>query len=89
MIDAMIKIREEIDEIIDEKYPNDNNVFIALNNQIDQNWRSVSTYRVGGEYRLGGISLRAGYHLEESPYNNKKLLGDISGSSYGIGFNLP
>ena len=69
--------------------PNDNNVFIALNNQIDQNWRSVSTYRVGGEYRLGGISLRAGYHLEESPYNNKKLLGDISGSSYGIGFNLP
>ena len=30
--------------------PNDNNVFIALNNQIDQNWRSVSTYRGRGEY---------------------------------------
>ena len=68
--------------------PNDNNVFIALNNQIDQSWRSVSTYRVGGEYRLGGISLRAGYHLEESPYNDKKLLGDRSGTSYGIGFNF-
>ena len=56
--------------------PNDNDVFIALNNQIDQNWRLVSNFRVGGEYRLGGLSFRAGYHLEESQYNNKKLLGD-------------
>ena len=68
--------------------PNDNDVFIALNNQIDQNWRLVSNFRVGGEYRLGGLSFRAGYHLEESQYNNKKLLGDSSGSSYGIGLNF-
>ena len=31
--------------------PNDNDVFIALNDQIDQSWTSTSSYRIGGEYR--------------------------------------
>ena len=68
--------------------PNDNDVFIALNNQIDQSWTSTSSYRIGGEYRQGGVSLRAGYHLEESPYSNTSILGDRSGYSFGIGFNF-
>ena len=68
--------------------PNDNNVFIQLNEQIDQSWSSASTYRVGGEYRQKGVSLRAGYHFEESPYTNKNVMGDRSGYSYGIGFNF-
>lgn len=34
-IDAMIKIREEIDEIIDEKYPNDNNVLTNAPHSLD------------------------------------------------------
>ena len=68
--------------------PNDNDVFIALNDQIDQNWTSTSSYRIGGEYRQGGVSLRAGYHLEETPYTNTNILGDRSGYSFGIGFNF-
>ena len=68
--------------------PNDNDVFIALNDQIDQSWTSVSSYRIGGEYRQGGVSLRVGYHLEESPYSNTSILGDRSGYSLGIGFNF-
>ena len=68
--------------------PNDNDVFIALNDQIDQSWTSVSSYRIGGEYRQGGVSLRAGYHIEESPYSNTSILGDRSGYSFGIGFNF-
>ena len=68
--------------------PNDNDVFIALNGQIDQNWTSTSSYRIGGEYRQGGVSLRAGYHLEETPYTNTNILGDRSGYSFGIGFNF-
>jgi hypothetical protein len=68
--------------------PNDNDVFIALNDQIDQSWTSVSSYRIGGEYRQSGVSLRAGYHLEESPYSNTSILGDRSGYSFGIGFNF-
>jgi hypothetical protein len=68
--------------------PNDNDVFIALNDQIDQNWTSTSSYRIGGEYRQGGVSLRAGYHLEETPYSNSSILGDRSGYSFGIGLNF-
>ena len=68
--------------------PNDNDVFIALNDQIDQSWTSTSNYRIGGEYRQGGVSLRAGYHLEESPYSNTNILGERSGYSFGIGFNF-
>lgn len=68
--------------------PNDNDVFIALNNQIDQSWTSTSSYRIGGEYRQSGVSIRAGYHLEESPYSNSSFLGDRSGYSFGIGFNF-
>ena len=68
--------------------PNDNDVFIALNDQIDHSWTSVSSYRIGGEYRQGGVSLRAGYHLEETPYSNSSILGDRSGYSFGIGLNF-
>jgi len=68
--------------------PNDNDVFIALNDQIDQSWTSVSSYRIGGEFRQGGVSLRAGYHHEESPYSNTSILGDRSGYSFGIGLNF-
>ena len=68
--------------------PNDNDVFIALNDQIDQSWTSTSSYRIGGEYRQGGVSLRAGYHLEESPYSNASIIEDRSGYSFGIGFNF-
>lgn len=68
--------------------PNDNDVFNALNDQIYQGWISTSSFRIGGEYRQGGVSLRAGYHLDETPYNHTSLLGDRSGYSYGIGFNF-
>jgi hypothetical protein len=68
--------------------PNDNDVFNALNDQIDQGWISTSSFRIGGEYRQGGVSLRAGYHLDETPYNHTSLLGDRSGYSFGIGFNF-
>jgi hypothetical protein len=34
------------------------------------------------------VSLRAGYHLEETPYSNSSILGDRSGYSFGIGLNF-
>ena len=68
--------------------PNDNDVFIALNDQIDHSWTSVSSYRIGGEYRQGGVSLRAGYHIEDTPYSNSNIQGDRSGYSFGIGLNF-
>lgn len=42
----------------------DNNAFIK------ENYGSAFNYRVGGEYRIQGFSLRAGYGVNGSPYKN-------------------
>lgn len=68
--------------------PTDNEVFRQINNQIEDQWKTTNSYRLGTEWRRGGISLRGGYHLIESPYNNTAAFGDLRGYSLGIGFNF-
>ena len=46
------------------------------------------TYRLGGEYKIEQWSLRAGYRFEESPYKNGFTIGDLTGYSFGIGYNF-
>lgn len=58
------------------------NAFIA--NQL----RAVSSLRMGGEYRLNALSLRAGYRFEQSPYANSATIGDLNGYSGGLGYNF-
>jgi len=61
----------------------DNNAFIK------QNYTSAFNYRVGGEYRIQGFSLRAGYGVNGSPYkddnNNTFQIKTYSG---GIGYRF-
>lgn len=54
------------------------------NEQIKNNYEAVSSINVGGEYRLKYVSLRAGYHFENSPYKN--VTENIKGYSLGFGF---
>ena len=63
-------------------------VFAAQNAAIENNLQAASTYRVGGEYRLKEWSLRAGYRLEESPYKNEDVMGNLSGYSLGLGYDF-
>ena len=44
--------------------------------------------RIGAEYRIKEWSLRGGYRYEQSPYKNKKVVGDLSGFSTGFGYNF-
>ncbi len=46
----------------------------------------MSTFRLGGEYRIGPMSLRAGYRYEQSPYETSGNWGDLEGYSGGIGY---
>lgn len=62
--------------------------FMFQNNIITDNLRAASTYRVGGEYRIGDFSLRGGYRLEESPYQNEITIGNLEGYSAGLGYNF-
>jgi len=48
----------------------------------------VDTFRVGGEYRIDNVSLRAGYRFEGSPYMDGVTIGDLEAISLGIGFNF-
>lgn len=63
--------------------------FFADQNDIMRNvFANASTYRFGAEYKIKQISLRGGYRFEESPYVNKTTVGDLTGYSFGLGFNF-
>lgn len=62
--------------------------FVFQNNEILDNLRAASTYRIGGELRLEDLSLRGGYRIEESPYKNETTIGELSGYTLGLGYNF-
>ena len=44
--------------------------------------------RLGAEYKINALSLRAGYRYEQSPYKNSSTIGDLKGYSGGLGYNF-
>lgn len=62
--------------------------FVSENNFIAQNLGGVSTYRIGGEYRIGPISLRGGYRYQQSPFKALSSWGDLEGYSGGLGYSF-
>ena len=68
--------------------PTSDNYFSGQNNIISSNLTSASTYKIGGEFKIKQLSLRGGYRMEESPYKNGSTVGDLSGYSLGLGYNL-
>lgn len=68
--------------------PTDDLFFNNLNNTIENTLKGVSSYKAGAEYRLNQLSLRGGFHYEESPYKNSEVLGERVGFSLGAGYNF-
>lgn len=71
-----------------ELRPTSDASFATVNSEIGRELRAVSTFRVGGEYRIKHLSLRGGYRYEQSPYANKITISDLNGFSAGIGYNF-
>ncbi|MEM9000431.1 MAG: outer membrane protein transport protein [Bacteroidota bacterium] len=71
-----------------ELRPSSDPSFALENNFISNELGIVNTYRVGGEYRIERVSLRAGYRFEESPYEDGETIGDLEGYSGGIGYDF-
>ena len=65
-----------------------NSDFDFTNENINSQLGSVTSVRVGGEFRIQKISLRGGYRFEGSPYENGDLISDLEGISAGIGYNF-
>ncbi len=68
--------------------PTTDPAFAAENDFISNQLGVVNSYRFGGEYRIERVSLRGGYRIEESPYENSDLMGDLEGYSAGIGYDF-
>lgn len=58
----------------------------AENDIITSELTDTNAIRLGGEYRIRRMSLRAGYRYEQSPYKNTKYIGDLNGYSFGLGY---
>lgn len=67
--------------------PNDN-FFRPLNIAANQLLKTSAEFRLGGEYKYKFWSFRGGYRYEQSPYENKKIMGDLTGFSTGFGYNF-
>ncbi|KDN53702.1 OmpP1/FadL family transporter [Flavobacterium seoulense] len=59
-----------------------------INSDISDELRRASEIRIGGEYKIERLSLRAGYRFEGSPYKDKKTVGNLNGYSTGLGYNF-
>lgn len=62
--------------------------FNSENQFISQQLGGVSTFRVGGEYRFGMLSLRGGYRSEQSPFKDNTDWSNLQGYSGGLGFSF-
>jgi long-subunit fatty acid transport protein len=60
----------------------------AINTEINTVLDNAAYLRIGGEGRIGDLSLRAGYWQEDSPYKNKAIMDDFSGFSLGMGIRF-
>ena len=59
-----------------------------LNTDIDQNLTSAANLNIGGEYAYKQFKFRGGYFMQESPYENDFVQGDLSGYSLGLGYTF-
>lgn len=68
--------------------PGNDPYFNSVNRSIESLLKGASILSAGGEYRINAISLRGGFHFEESPYKNDEAWGDLMGFSLGTGYNF-
>jgi len=63
-------------------------LFAVENADFSNFLKGTSSFKVGAEWRLDNISLRGGYHFEESPFKDALDTDNIEGYSFGVGFKL-
>jgi outer membrane protein transport protein (OMPP1/FadL/TodX)/uncharacterized protein UPF0164 len=71
-----------------ELRPLNDSSFSVVNSNIASELGAVSSFRLGGEYRIEQFSLRGGYRFEQSPYSDGNTIGDLTGYSGGIGYSF-
>jgi hypothetical protein len=62
--------------------------FLLVNNGLNTTLNVSNEVRAGGEYRIKQWSLRGGYRFVESPYKNKRTIGNLNSFSTGLGYSF-
>ncbi|MEN1784645.1 MAG: aromatic hydrocarbon degradation protein [Bacteroidota bacterium] len=62
--------------------------FFDANQFLSEQLGTVSSFRLGGEYRFERFSLRGGYRFEETPFLDSTEMGDLQGFSGGLGYDF-
>lgn len=62
--------------------------FSAENQDFKDNLKSVGRLNLGAEWRFDNLSLRAGLHHEQSPFEGASNEENIDGFSFGAGYNF-
>lgn len=70
------------------EYSADGANYDLVNNYYKNNLQATNEFRIGGEYRLDRVSLRAGYRFANSPYKNADIMGDLTSYSGGLGYSF-
>ncbi|RZK54745.1 MAG: hypothetical protein EOO91_15405 [Pedobacter sp.] len=66
-----------------------NSTITSNNNAVRDNYQSAVNYRVGAEYKINNVSLRAGYGLNGSPYKtDEDKFFDTKMYSGGLGYRV-
>jgi hypothetical protein len=68
--------------------PTNDSYFRGVNSTMSNQLTNSSEVRVGAEYKIKLLSLRAGYRYEQSPYKNSTTIGDLNSYSGGLGYNF-
>ncbi|MEZ7507046.1 OmpP1/FadL family transporter [Flavobacterium sp. Arc2] len=68
--------------------PESDSYYNGLNNYMSNTLDNTGELRIGAEYKIEKLSLRAGYRFEQSPYKNKTTVDDLTGYSGGLGYNF-
>ncbi len=65
-----------------------NEDFSSENSEFDNYNQAIYELRLGTEWRFDKLSLRGGYHYEQSPYKDAIATDNIEGYSLGAGYNF-
>jgi long-subunit fatty acid transport protein len=68
--------------------PESDSYFRGLNSDMNSLLDTTGELRIGAEYKIDALSLRAGYRYEQSPYKNEVTIGNSTGYSAGLGYSF-
>ena len=85
---GLISVDYSIKDYSKTRFKSNDSFFRPLNSSIESQLNAASELRIGAEYRIKEWSLRGGYRYEQSPYQDNKVVGDLSGFSTGFGYNF-